>query len=62
MNKGVIMQLIENHDNKTFSFMPHLTPGDPTRIDDCALLNLPHKVAEVRGEEQHMGHPGQSRG
>ena len=56
------MQLIENHDNKTFSFMPHLTPGDPTRIDDCALLNLPHKVAEVRGEEQHMGHPGQSRG
>ena len=43
-------------------FEPHLTPGDPTRVDDCALLHLPHKVAQVRRDEQHMGHPGKTEG
>ena len=40
-------------------FFPYLPPGDPTRIDDCALLNFPHEVAQVGGEEQQMGNPRQ---
>ena len=44
------------------SCVPHLTPGDPTRVDNCALLDLPHKVAEVGGEEQHVRHTEQTEG
>ena len=36
----------------------NLSPGDPARVDDHTVLNLPHEVAQVRGEKQQMWRPG----
>ena len=36
----------------------NLSPGDPARVDDHTVLNLPHEVAQVGGEKQQMWRPG----
>ena len=36
----------------------NLSPGDPARVDDHTVLNLPHEVAQVGGEKQQMWCPG----